>query len=294
MIFEEIVSHANDIVIVAETGAERGGFRIAYVNRAFETTFGYEASEVIGCSPRMLQGEGTDPATVQEISVAVHNGVCVRRRLLNYAKSGRPVWVEVNIVPLPNKDGEITHFAAIERDVTADVEREHALEDMALTDPLTRAGNRRYFDQTLERELRQALSSGKPLTLGVLDLDHFKNVNDKHGHPAGDLVLVGFAAVVRRMLRNYDHIARIGGEEFAVVLPGASTTQALEVMERVCARLRTHPIAIASDKSLAITCSAGVAELQGDGDDVAGLLARADEALYRAKREGRDCVRRAA
>ena len=294
MIFEEIVSHANDIVIVAETRDEGGGFRIAYVNRAFETTFGYSAHEVIGNSPRMLQGEGTDAATVQEISSAVHNGVSVRRRLLNYAKSGRPIWVEVNIVPLPNKDGEITHFAAIERDVTSDVEREHALEDMALTDPLTRAGNRRYFDQTLERELHQAQSSGQPLSLGVLDLDHFKSVNDKHGHPAGDLVLVGFAAVVRRMLRNYDHIARIGGEEFAVVLPRASTAQALEVMERICARLRAQPIAIGADKSLSITCSAGVAEVHSGSDDVAGLLARADEALYRAKREGRDCVRRAA
>ena len=100
--------------------------------------------------------------------------------------------------------------------------------------------------------------------------------------------------MVRRMLRNYDHIARIGGEEFAVVLPGASMQQALEVMERICARLRAHPIAIGNERSLPITCSAGVAEFRGPADDVAGLLARADEALYRAKREGRNCVRRAA
>ena len=294
MIFEQIVSHANDIVMVAEISAADGAFRIAYANQAFEKTFGYAAEEVIGQSPRMLQGPLTDAKTVADISAAVHGGVSVRRRLLNYAKCGRPVWVEANIVPLPNQEGVVTHFAAIERDVTTDVEREHALEDLALTDPLTRAGNRRYFDLTMEREMSRARRMGQPLAVGLFDLDHFKSVNDTWGHPAGDLVLVGFAALVRRHLRNYDHIARIGGEEFVVVLPGAQARNAFEIIERICARLRSLPLAISAQQTLNVTCSAGVAVMGGPDDDAAALLARADSALYRAKREGRDQVCEAA
>ena len=169
----------------------------------------------------MLQGPDTCPATVQEISAAVHAGHNARRRLLNYTKGGERVWVEVNIVPLPNPDGKSAHFAAIERDVTADVEREGALSDLALKDPLTLVGNRRYFQQALDRELAQARRSGDPLALAMFDLDRFKSVNDVWGHDAGDRVLTTFAGVLQRHLRGCDHVARIGGEEFAVLLPGA-------------------------------------------------------------------------
>ena len=173
----------------------------------------------------MLQGPDTCPATVQEISAAVHAGHNARRRLLNYTKGGERVWVEVNIVPLPNHDGKSAHFAAIERDVTADVEREGALSDLALKDPLTLVGNRRYFQQALDRELAQARRSGDPLALAMLDLDRFKSVNDVWGHDAGDRVLTTFAQVLQRHLRGCDHVARIGGEEFAVLLPGASSPE---------------------------------------------------------------------
>ncbi len=290
MIFERIVHKANDIVIVAEIAQEDGRFRIVYTNEAFTRVFGYTAEEALGQSPRMLQGPDTCAATVQEISQAIHSGANARRRLLNYSKSGERVWVEVNIVPLPNQEGESAHFAAIERDVTADVEREGALSDLALKDPLTLVGNRRYFQQALDRELTQARLSGDPLAFAILDLDRFKSVNDNFGHDAGDRVLTTFAAVLQRHLRGCDHVARIGGEEFAVLLPGAAPENALMIVERLCAGIRAKPIKVNDSQTIPVTCSAGLTSFTPERDDSATLLKRADQALYMAKNGGRDRV----
>ena len=294
MMFEKIVNKANDIIMVADVSGTDGGFRISYVNEAFTRTFGYVGDEVIGQSPRMLQGPDTCAATVEEISAAVHQGVSMRRKLLNYVKGGRKIWLEVNIVPMKNPEGVVISFASIERDVTADVDRELALEDLALTDFLTRAGNRRYFDQTLEREVSRARQLSQPLALGLLDIDHFKAVNDASGHQAGDLVLVDFAGVLRRQLRNYDHVARLGGDEFALILPSTDPLGVQLILERICSHVRAHVLAIDDQQSIRITCSAGFATLSGWDDTVASLVERADRALYKAKAEGRDRVRVAA
>ena len=277
MIFEHIVSKANDIVLVAEIPETGRNFKIIYTNEAFTRVFGYTAEEAHGQSPRILQGPDTDAATVEEISAAVHAGVSVRRRLLNYSKSGQRVWVEVNIVPLPNAEGRTTHFAAIERDVTADVEREVALEELSMRDPLTQVGNRRAFEAALAR-------------VALFDLDHFKSVNDAHGHQGGDLVLVAFANILTQSVRRVDSIARIGGEEFAVLLPGANATSARTIVERICARLRGRPLDVGEGQTRVITTSAGVTALLGPDEPRDQVVARADRALYAAKAAGRDRV----
>ena len=290
MIFERIVSKANDIVIVAEIAEDDGRFRIVYTNEAFTRIFGYTAEEALGQSPRMLQGPDTCEQAVREISAAVHAGQNARRRLLNYTKAGERVWVEVNIVPLPNQDGKAAHFAAIERDVSADVAREGALSDLALKDPLTLVGNRRYFQQALDRELARARQSGDPLALAMLDLDRFKSVNDVWGHDAGDRVLTTFAQILQRHLRGCDHVARIGGEEFAVLLPGASPENAVSIVERLCAGVRAKPMDVTDREAIQVTCSGGVAAFVADHDNPSSLLKRADQALYMAKNAGRDRV----
>jgi len=291
--FEHIVSKANDIVMVAEVGEADGRFRIAYVNEAFSKAFGYTSKEAIGQSPRMLQGPETDETVIDEISSAVHDGRQIRRRLLNYSKNGDRVWVEVNIVPLASMEQRVTHFAAIERDVTADVMREVALEDLALTDPLTKIGNRRFFDQTLDRELARCRRTQAPLALAFVDLDHFKSVNDVWGHQAGDKILSSFAVAAHRSVRVYDYLARIGGEEFAVILPGAGADGAVSVMERMCATVRATKFAVTEDKSIRVTCSAGIASFAPTTDSLESFLERADRALYQAKLAGRDRVVRA-
>jgi diguanylate cyclase (GGDEF)-like protein/PAS domain S-box-containing protein len=290
MFFEHIVSKANDIVMVAEIGKSDDGFRIVYVNEAFSRHFGYSADEALGQSPRILQGPETCAATVGEISAAVHRGAAIRRRILNYDKGGRRIWIDVNIVPLASSEGRTTHFAAIERDVTADVLREGTLEDLALTDALTNAGNRRYFDQILERELSRSRRSHAPLALAVLDLDHFKSINDAWGHPAGDRVLVTFVKAVQEAVRNYDYVARIGGEEFAVVLPGSARSDALVVADRICASVRSTNFFVTEDHAIRVTCSAGLTSAATSDDNSESLMRRADHALYLAKSGGRDRV----
>jgi len=165
-----------------------------------------------------------------------------------------------------------------------------ALAALARRDPLTGLANRRAFEEALAREVARAARDGAPLAVIALDVDHFKRVNDAHGHAAGDAVLAEVAARAAQALRAGDLLARVGGEEFAALLPGASLEAAAEAAERVRARIVALPIA-AGGAFLAVTLSAGLAAL-AQGEDGAALLARADERLYAAKRAGRDRVAR--
>ena len=288
--FERIVNQANDAIIVAELDPNRdGGFKIIYANEAFERIFGYAKDEVIGRSPRMLQGSGTSAATIKEISQSVHRGEPIRRRILNYGRNGQQVWIDINIVPLP-QEGHVRRFAAIERDITLEVGHEDHLKELAFADPLTKLGNRRFFDQTLLREMPRARRSGQPLSLVTLDIDHFKAVNDTWGHPVGDQVLVAVARAIEQALRAYDHVARVGGEEFMVLLPGACLADAETVIGRVCDSIRESARVTVGDQIIAVTCSAGLTCLAHPSETPETLTDRADRALYMAKSAGRNRI----
>jgi diguanylate cyclase (GGDEF)-like protein len=126
--------------------------------------------------------------------------------------------------------------------------------------------------------------------LWIVDLDHFKAVNDSHGHQAGDTVLRGFVDIARQALRDWDFIGRLGGEEFGVLLPETDAQQALLAAERLRQAVRSAPIPLGSDAAVPVTVSIGVATMGADDADVHALLARADAALYEAKNTGRDKV----
>jgi diguanylate cyclase (GGDEF)-like protein/PAS domain S-box-containing protein len=289
--FERIVNQANDAIIVAEFDPRGGrGFKITYANEAFTRIFGYSKDDAIGQSPRMLQGPDTSPDTIKEISRTVHRGEAIRRRVLNYCRDGQRVWMDVNIVPLPSPDGQIRRFAAIERDITLEVGHEHHLEELAFGDPLTKLGNRRYFDQTLVREMSRARRSGQPLSLAILDIDRFKAVNDAWGHPIGDRVLVAVAHAILQTVRTYDHVARIGGEEFVVLLPGAYLIDAEQITERICAAIRDEAYVVTDGRTVSVTCSVGLTSMLHPTEKPADLTLRADRALYLAKRDGRNRI----
>jgi diguanylate cyclase (GGDEF)-like protein len=149
---------------------------------------------------------------------------------------------------------------------------------LARTDSLTGVPNRRAWDEELPRELARAARSGQPVCVALLDLDHFKRYNDRHGHQAGDRLLKEAAAAWQAAVRKTDLVARYGGEEFAILLPDCGLADAVEI----AGRLRT-----AQPEG---TCSLGVAQWDGR-EDVTTLVARADRALYAAKEAGRDRVR---
>lgn len=154
------------------------------------------------------------------------------------------------------------------------------VERLATSDALTSLANRRLFDTTLQREVARARRTGAPLSLAVVDVDHFKDVNDRHGHQAGDEVLRQLAAELRSAVRGEDLVARFGGEEFVVLMADATGDDAVVVGERLRAAARNV-------EALPVTVSVGIATLPSDGDADA-LIAAADAALYRAKAGGRD------
>ncbi|MGE3770306.1 MAG: PleD family two-component system response regulator [Bdellovibrionales bacterium] len=163
---------------------------------------------------------------------------------------------------------------------------------MALTDPLTGAYNRRYLDIHLPRLFERARQSSRPLSVIMLDIDHFKKINDTYGHPAGDAVLVELVTRLNKNLRSFDLVTRMGGEEFAIVMPETD----LETAEMVAERLRkaTANDAFRLDKlslDLPVTISIGISALQAANDgQPQQIVKRADDALYRAKNAGRNCI----
>jgi diguanylate cyclase (GGDEF)-like protein len=164
------------------------------------------------------------------------------------------------------------------------------LEALSRTDALTGTYNRRMFDEALEREVLRSRRYSYALSLVLLDLDHFKDVNDTYGHLAGDEVLKRFAHLVQDVLRDSDAIHRLGGDEFALILPHTPVEGALEAARRVVARTATTPFD-AGRVPLKLTATAGVACLQESAETTAeDLLAAADRALYEAKRAGRNRV----
>jgi len=160
---------------------------------------------------------------------------------------------------------------------------------LARRDALTGVANRRAFEEDLAREAARAARAGTPLSLVLLDVDRFKAVNDTHGHPAGDAVLAAVAARAEGALRAGDLLARVGGEEFAILLPGAGLEAAVEAAERVRARIAEEPV-VAGEVSLAVTVSLGCASLLPGDANGADLFARADRRLYGAKAAGRNRV----
>lgn len=286
--FSDIVANANDAVVVTLADQlDEPGPKIVYVNEAYTRLSGYQPEEVIGRSPRFMQGPGTDPEARRSIREALAAGRPVRARMLNYGKNAREYWVDMNIMPLYDKQGRITHFAAIQRDVTADVKREEELLSLATTDDLTGAKNRRHFMERAELEVHRLRRHGVPFSLALLDLDHFKNVNDTYGHPAGDDVLREAVNRWQNGRRPFDTLGRLGGEEFALLLPGADGDAAMTVAERLRAAIADTPFQTVAGP-VNVTVSIGVAEAENDDRSIDGTLGRADEALYQSKKAGRN------
>jgi two-component system, cell cycle response regulator len=163
--------------------------------------------------------------------------------------------------------------------------------EMAITDALTGLFNRRYMENHLAALIEQATGRGKPLALMELDIDHFKSINDTYGHDAGDDVLREFALRIKRSIRGIDLACRTGGEEFVIVMPETDLTVAAMVAERLRRRVAAEPFSINQGaRNIPVTLSIGLAALRGPDDGSASLLKRADQALYQAKREGRNRV----
>ena len=174
-------------------------------------------------------------------------------------------------------------------DVTERRELEQELERQARTDFLTGIANRRHFLDLADQELARTRRYGRPFSMLMLDLDMFKNVNDRYGHRVGDLTLQKVVDVCKQILREVDVFGRLGGEEFGIMLPETDSEQAVQVADRVRQVIAEASVRLPQGGSVGVTASIGVATYSPD-DDVDAVLSRADRALYAAKRSGRDRV----
>jgi two-component system cell cycle response regulator len=165
-----------------------------------------------------------------------------------------------------------------------------ALRLLATRDQLTGLLNRREFDRIVQEERERALRFNHTLGLVMIDIDHFKAINDTHGHPAGDAVLREVARRVGAQVRSVDRVARVGGEELAVILIQTDLERAREVAGRLCAAIAREPILASDTVAVKVTVSAGVAILPHDAQTEAVLIEAADKALYAAKQRGRNCA----
>jgi diguanylate cyclase (GGDEF)-like protein len=197
--------------------------------------------------------------------------------------------------PFNEGERELFHYLAGQAAVSIEnVGLHETVERQAVTDELTGLCNRRRFQEAMATEVERSRRFGQPLGLVLLDLDNFKTINDTYGHQQGDLVLREVARVLRETSREIDEPARYGGEELAVVLPGTDLEGAFNLAERVRAGIEELELPLLDGAGeLKITASFGVATLPGSADDMRGLVAAADAALYRAKRTGKNRTMRA-
>jgi diguanylate cyclase (GGDEF)-like protein/PAS domain S-box-containing protein len=244
--------------------------RIVYVNQTFIRETGYTLSEVAGRSCSLLQGPDTDPADVQAIREALNARLPVQRTILNYRKDGRELLYQVNITPV-FQDGALQCFIGIQQDVTLLHQAQLALERAALTDGLTGLGNRRAFDLKLDRNQE----AGNPFALVMADLDNLKQVNDRHGHIAGDQLIQLVARKLADLCGPDDQAFRLGGDEFVVLVDPVSTTG-------LAARVAEWKHGLGKLQQT-LSISTGTACFPEDHDDVWEVFREADRRMYANK-----------
>jgi diguanylate cyclase (GGDEF)-like protein/PAS domain S-box-containing protein len=203
-------------------------------------------------------------------------------------RDGSRLWANSVITALPDEAGIVRAFVVVSRDITERKRLEDNMKLLATVDPLTGAYNRRQGDAFLAAEFARRARDGRPFAVLILDIDHFKAVNDRYGHPAGDAVLQALVQASRNVLRTIDIVVRWGGEEFLMVLPDTDAAAAMLAAERVRATLATTEVAASGAATIRFTVSIGVAMTADDGP--AEMLRRADIALYAAKTDGRNQV----
>ncbi len=222
----------------------------------------------------------------EEIQSAAAVPLMVRREVIGvlYIESEKPNAFSERDVRM------FTVFASQAAIVIENARLYEVTKTLSLTDALTKTANRRHFDLMLDRELKKAKGYSRPLSLAMIDLDDFKNFNDKHGHIAGDKVLVHVAKTLRKNVRDTDFLARYGGEEFVLIFPETSNYFAIEVAERVRAALVSASFTIRGIGKRNITVSIGVATYPNHAQTVTELVEGADKALYQAKQKGKNTV----
>jgi diguanylate cyclase (GGDEF)-like protein/PAS domain S-box-containing protein len=293
-LLEGSIARLNDIVIITEAGPfSEPGPRIVFVNEAFERRTGYSRDEVLGRTPRLLQGPNTQRRALDQIRAALEEWRPARVDLINYKKNGEPFWVDLDVSPVWDKQRKLTHWVAVGRDVTERKIAEEKIQHLAFYDALTKLPNRQLLMDRLHAALADP-ARPREGALMFIDLDNFKVLNDTMGHQKGDMLLQLVAERLRSCVAKGDTVARLGGDEFVILLenrgdkPLDPAKGARAVAERILAALG-EPYVLPGYLHHS-TCSIGVTLFGREDRTVSELLKQADLAMYQAKSAGRNTV----
>jgi diguanylate cyclase (GGDEF)-like protein/PAS domain S-box-containing protein len=279
-----INASVNAIVITCCEGTEN---KIEYVNPAFERMTGYRLAQIKGRDPRFMRIEGCDEGEHQRIHEAVQRRESVHAVLRNARKNGEVFWNDLHIDPVVNADGEVTHFVAVMNDITEARHYERRLHHLAHHDPLTGLANRTLLQERLKQAIALAQRKRTVGALAFLDLDNFKHINDSLGHDVGDAVLVEIAARLRANMREEDTVARVGGDEFVLVINDQSSPERVaDLIERIRRGINT-PVETGG-REVTTGASIGVSLFPRDGKSVDKVMRAADAAMYHAKSMGKN------
>ncbi|MBA4329865.1 MAG: GGDEF domain-containing protein [Polaromonas sp.] len=295
LLLQTSISRLNDLVLITEAGPiDAPGPRIVFVNDAFERHTGYSRNEVMGQSPRLLQGERTQRVELDRIRKALLQAQPVRVELINYKKNGEQFWLELDIVPVDYFSRGLTHWVAVARDITTRKAAEEEIEHLAFYDALTQLPNRQLLMDSLRQALLPTDNPDRTGALMFIDLDNFKALNDTRGHAVGDLLLQKIATRLNSCVRLRDTVARLGGDEFVVLLDDlgddreAASQRARVVAQKILATL-CEPCDLAGNDYDG-TCSIGITLVTQHQQSVGELLKQADLAMYQAKAAGRNTI----
>ena len=279
---EKVIESSLEGVMVTDAHA-----RILSVNPAFTRMTGYAPEEVVGLNPSVLNSGRQSPAFYARMWDGLLGDGQWQGEVWNRRKTGEVYPQLLHITAIRDREGVLTHYAALFTDISRLKETEARIRDLAYYDPLTGLPNRRLLDDRLQVELAHAARLRCRLAVMFVDLDRFKRINDSLGHAVGDKLLVEIAARLRASLRDDDTVARMGGDEFLVVLNNLSgPDEAATMARRMVAELR-RPVNV-EGRELVVTTSVGVAVYPDDSRDADTLVKHADVAMYRAKDEGRN------
>ncbi|MFP3356604.1 diguanylate cyclase [Planococcus sp. SIMBA_143] len=261
---------------------------IEFANENFKKLTGFDSSELTGMNIQSIGQAIMSSQQLAHLQSVLKKGEIWRGQVRSLKKNGQPFWVDATIIPLFDVEGRIYQMLSILFDITDRKEMEEQLHHMAYHDPLTNLPNRRMMVKHFREMEAKSNRTGDQVAVLYIDGDNFKEINDRHGHEIGDEFIHQFARALERSIRKHDVAARIGGDEFLILLPGISAINSRSQIENIISRIQqTLKDGWAIDaQHFSPTCSIGSALYPEDGSEFEELIQKADHALYEAKKKG--------